>query len=129
MPALRPDVAEDPRPYDEWVRGREEWRPRQFTARPGLGPLHLVMVMSGEPPPETVRTLHALQRQTIGSWKPTVVLENSWQTGFTALVSVSGLHRASQRVRVEVAEDASSPALMLRLGLAANVGCSVSLLF
>jgi GT2 family glycosyltransferase len=86
------------------------------------------MVVSGEPPAETVRTLHALQRQTIGGWTLTVVLENSWQTAFTALLSVSGVQRASQRVRVEVVEDTSSPAHMLRLGLDANAGRNVSLL-
>ena len=36
----------------------------------------------------------------------TVVVENSWQTAFTALLSVSGLQRTSQRVRVEIAPDA-----------------------
>jgi O-antigen biosynthesis protein len=129
LPPLRPDVAEDPGPYNEWVRRREEWRPHHFTVRPGVETLHLVMVVPGEPPPETVRTLHALQQQTVGGWTLTVVLENSWQTAFTALLSVSGLQRANQRVRLEVTDDTASPASMLRLGLAANAGCSVSLLF
>jgi O-antigen biosynthesis protein len=129
LPALRQDVAEDPGPYDEWVRRREEWRPAQFAARPDLESLHLVMVVSGEPPPETVRTLHALQRQTVGGWTLTVVLENSWQTAFTALLGVSGLQRASQRVRVEVAEDGSSTAAMLRVGLTANADGNISFLF
>jgi GT2 family glycosyltransferase len=87
------------------------------------------MVIIGEPPPETVRSLHALQQQTFSSWMLTVVVENSWQTAFTALLSVSGLQRTSQRVRVEIVDDASPPAHMLGVGLAAGSGSNISLLF
>lgn len=87
------------------------------------------MVAAGELPAETVRTLHALQQQTATNWTLTVVVETSWQTAFTALLSVSGLQRTSQRVRVETVDDATPPAHMLRLGLAANAGSNVSLLF
>ena len=129
LPALRPDAAEEPGPYSEWVQRREEWRPLHFTVRSGIESLHLVMVVAGEPPPETVRTLHALQQQTISSWTLSVIVENSWQTAFTALLSVSGLQRTSQRVRVEIVDDTTPPAHMLRLGLAASAGSNVSLLF
>ena len=129
LPELRPDVEEDPGPYGEWVRYREEWRRHHFSARSDLDVLHLVMVVVGEPPPETVRTLHALQQQTIGGWTLTVVLENAWHTAYTALLSVSGLQRTSQRVRVENVADATAPVEMLRLGLAANAGVNVALLF
>jgi O-antigen biosynthesis protein len=122
-------VADDPGPYSEWVQRREEWRPRHFTVRPGIEPLHLVMVVVGEPPAETVRTLHALQQQTVTNWTLSVVMETSWQTAFTALLSVSGLQRTSQRVQVETVDDATPAAHMLRLGLAANAGSNVSLLF
>jgi GT2 family glycosyltransferase len=86
------------------------------------------MVIAAEPPPETVQTLHALQQQTTARWTLTVVVQNSWQTAFTALLSVSGLHRTSQRVRVVCVEDASPPAHMLGEGLAANAG-NISLIF
>jgi GT2 family glycosyltransferase len=76
-----------------------------------------------------VRTLYALQQQTITGWTLSVVVENSWQTVFTALLSVSGLQRTSQRVRVDVVDDTTPPAQMLRLGLTANAGSNVSLLF
>jgi len=49
------------------------------------------MVIAGEPPPETVQTLHALQQQTTPHWTLTVVASAAWQTSFTALVAVSGL--------------------------------------
>jgi hypothetical protein len=129
LPALRPDVAHDLGPYEDWVRRREAWRPRQFVPRPDAEPLNLVMVIAGEPTPETVQTLHALAQQTSPHWSLTVVVRNSWQTAFTALLGVSGLHRTSQRVRVEETDDSAAPAHMLSRGLAANTGAAVALLF
>jgi hypothetical protein len=129
LPALRPDVAQDPGPYSEWVQRQEERRPYQFTLRSDAEPLQLVMVITGEPPSVTVRTLHALQQQTTSRWALTVVLRSSWQTAFTALLAVSGLQRTSQRVRVECVGDDSTPDQMLRLGVAANGGAHLSLLF
>jgi len=122
-------VMHDPVPYAEWVVHREERRSLQFVVRSDAAPLHLVMVITGEPPPETVQSLHALQGQTFTDWTLTVVVENSWQTAFTALLGVSGLQRTSRRVRVESAPDASPPAAMLHLGLAANGGSNLALLF
>jgi O-antigen biosynthesis protein len=87
------------------------------------------MVVAAEPPPETVQTLHALQQQTAGHWALTVVVKNSWQTAFTALLGVSGLQRTSQRVRVECADDAAPFDRMLQLGLSSKSGSPVSLLF
>ena len=87
------------------------------------------MLIAGEPTPETVTTLHALQGQTTARWTLTVVVRQSWQTAFTALLSVSGLHRTSQRVRVECTEDMVGTDHMLHLGLAANEGSPVALLF
>jgi GT2 family glycosyltransferase len=129
LPALRPDVAQDPRPFSDWVQRREERRRHQFVGRPDVESLHLVMVIAGEPPPETVRTLHALQNQTTNRWTLTVVVQNTWQTAFTALLSVSGIQRTSQRVRVECVDDTAPPAHMLGRGLTANAGTNVSLLF
>jgi O-antigen biosynthesis protein len=129
LPALAPDVSHDPVPYAEWMQRREERRPLQFVVRPDAALLHLVMVIAGEPPPETVRSLHALQQQTSTNWTLTVVVENSRHTAFTALLGVSGLQRTSKRVRVETVPDGSSPASMLHLGLGATSGSNVSLLF
>jgi len=129
LPALRPDVAHDLGPYEEWARRREAWRPLHFVPRPDVEALNLVMVIAGEPTPETVQTLHALAQQTSQHWTLTVVVRNSWQTAFTALLGVSGLHRTSQRVRVEATDDAAAPADMLGRGLAARSGAPVALLF
>ena len=129
LPALRPDVAHDLGPYEEWARRREAWRPLHFVPRPDVEALNLVMVIAGEPTPETVQTLHALAQQTSQHWTLTVVVRNSWQTAFTALLGVSGLHRTSQRVRVESTDDSAAPAHMLSRGLAANAGAPVALLF
>jgi GT2 family glycosyltransferase len=97
--------------------------------KPDAEALNLVMVIAGEPTPETVHSLQALQRQTTPHWTLTVVVRSSWQTAFTALLGVSGLHRTSQRVRVESIDDSAPPALMLSRGLAANAGEAVALLF
>jgi GT2 family glycosyltransferase len=129
LPALRPDVAQDPRPFSDWVQRREVRRHHQFVGRPDAESLHLIMIIAGEPLPETVRTLHALQNQTTTRWTLTVVVQNTWQTAFTALLSVSGIQRTSQRVRVEGVDDTASPAHMLGQGLAANAGTNLSLLF
>jgi GT2 family glycosyltransferase len=111
------------------VTRREEWRRHQLDVGADGEILHLVMVIAGEPSPDTVQTLHALQEQTTTRWTLTVIVRNSWQTAFTALLSVSGLHRSSQRVRVECTDDTVTVDHMLRLGLAANEGSSISLLF
>jgi GT2 family glycosyltransferase len=129
LPELRPDVAHDLGPYEEWVRRREAWRPLHFVPRPDAEVLNLVMVIAGEPTPETVQTLQALAQQTSQHWTLTVVVRNSWQTAFTALLGVSGLHRTSQRVRVETTDDGARPADMLGRGLGANSGAPVALLF
>lgn len=129
LPALRPDVVHDLGPYEDWVRRREAWRPLQFVPRPDAEALNLVMVIAGEPTPETVQTLHGLAQQTSPHWTLTVVVRNSWQTAFTALLGVSGLHRTTQRVRVEETDDSAAPADMLGRGLAANTGTPVALLF
>jgi GT2 family glycosyltransferase len=129
LPALRPDVAHDLDPYEDWLQLREAWRPHQFVPRPDADVLNLVMVIAGEPTPETVQTLHALQQQTTPHWTLTVVLQNTWQTAFTALLGVSGLQRTSQRVRVECHDDSAAPAQMLSIGLAANAGTSIAFLF
>jgi O-antigen biosynthesis protein len=129
LPPLRPDVAADPGPYSEWVQRREAQRPPPPAVKPDAEVLHLVMVISGEPVPETVQTLHALQQQTSAHWALSVVVQTSWQTAFTALLSVSGLQRTSQRVRVETVDDSSPPDQMLRVGLAANGGAHIALLF
>lgn len=111
------------------MQRREQERSRSFEARPDADPLHLVMVVTGEPPVETVQTLQGLQGQTTGRWMLTAVVHDSWHNDFTALLAVSGIQRSGQRVRVLTAGDGSGPAEMTTLGLAAASGFDVALIF
>jgi GT2 family glycosyltransferase len=111
------------------VQRREQERSRSFEARADAGPLHLVMIVTGEPPPETVQTLQGLQGQTTGRWMLTAVVHESWHNDFTALLAVSGLQRSGQRVRVLTAGDGSGPGEMTTLGLTATSGFDVALIF
>jgi GT2 family glycosyltransferase len=100
LAATRPNVAEDPGPYSLWVAEREAER-KQGKARPGSSrQLDIVMLVTGEPTPELVHTLGALQHQTLGSWTLTVVIEEGRGTEFTALLVVSGLRQSATRVTV-----------------------------
>jgi hypothetical protein len=103
------------------VQRREQERSRSFEARADAGPLHLVMIVTGEPPAETVQTLQGLQGQTTGRWMLTAVVHDSWHNDFTALLAVSGIQRSGQRVRVLTAGDGSEPGEMATLGLAATI--------
>jgi GT2 family glycosyltransferase len=130
LPSLPPDVAEDPDAYSEWVGLRERARHAAAAAVPiPTGPLRIILAMQGEPGPETVPTLEGLQHQTTSDWVLTAVVSERWHTAFTALLAVSGLHRTSQRVRVEQVDDSSGLYAMLETGLRAGEGSAVALLF
>jgi O-antigen biosynthesis protein len=129
LPPLPPDVSEDPHRYSEWVQLREEARRLKPPTPPGTVALHLVLALGGEPPPETVQTLQSLHHQTSGHWTLTAVLDQQWQTSFTALLTVSGLQRTSQRVRMVTADDGTPLPSLMHAGLAANEGAAVALLF
>lgn len=87
------------------------------------------MPVEGEPPPETVRTLHALAGQTTTQWTLTVVIQDAWQTALTAQLAVSGLHGLSRRVRVERASTGTSPGELCRMAVAANAGAPMAFVF
>jgi O-antigen biosynthesis protein len=129
LPPLPPDVAEDPGPYADWVRRREVDRRHAAEGQPDGAVLPLVMAVTGEPPPETVETLHSLQQQTSGQWTLTVVLHDSCDASFTALLAVSGLQRSGQRVRMDLAPDGTPLAGLLARGLSAAAGSDVAFLF
>ncbi len=129
LPPLRPNVAEDPEPYSAWVHRREE--DRRLTSQVGAMDrmLHLVMVISDEPPPETVPTLHSLQQQLNGNWALTVVVHSSWRTSFISLLAVSGMQRLSQRVHVESSDDECTEHQMLYQALGLRSGSDIALIF
>jgi GT2 family glycosyltransferase len=98
--APRPDVAKDPGPYSLWVAEKEVERTNGNTDPDSLRQLDIVMLVTGEPTPELVPTLGALQLQTTGSWSLTVVIEEGWGAAFTSLLVVSGLRQSASRVTV-----------------------------
>jgi GT2 family glycosyltransferase len=88
--------------------------------------LHVVMVIEGRPPPETVDSLQSLGAQTSSNWKLTVVVQQPWQPEVTALLVVSGIR---QHFDLEKREQTSTYEEMLGIGLAAARGDDVALIF
>ena len=78
--------------------------------------LHVVMVIDGPPPPETVESLQSLGVQTSSQWKLTVVLRRPWQPEVTSLLVVSGIR---QHFDLEERDPASTFEDMLGAGLTA----------
>ena len=128
LAALRPDVAQDPDPYSDWVRQREVDRVRVMAGQGSTAPLHLVMPIAGEPPPETVDTLRSLHTQTTERWVLTALVETPFHPTFMALLAVSGLQRA-QRVRLNGDGGSDRLCNVLRSGLETLTGSNVALIF
>jgi O-antigen biosynthesis protein len=124
LPPLRPDVAEDPAAYDRWVSAREAARPT--ISAPHLRKLHVVMVIEGRPPAETLDSLQSLAAQESHHWQLTVVLQRPWQTEVTALLAVSGIR---QRFAVEEGESTFTLQEMLDTALAATAGDDIGLIY
>lgn len=122
-------MAEDPETYSSWVQHREETRPPIPEGGSLSRTLHLVMVIAGEPPSETMPTLESLQKQRSGHWALTVFVHSSWRTTFTSLLAVSGMQRPSQRVHVESADDESTEHQMLFQAFRLRPESDISLIF
>jgi GT2 family glycosyltransferase len=116
LPSLPPDVAEDPSPFSAWVTAREVQRTRLFRDIPGET-LQLLMLIAGEPPPETVDTLRSLQQQLSSRWNLHVILQAAAQSDFTALLTVSGLQKSNRRVQAHL-DDSTEFDQLLAAGLA-----------
>ena len=92
LPPLRPDVAQDPRPYDIWVRQREAGRcTTTSSSSPVDRVLHLVMVIDGRPPVQTLDSLRSLVAQTSSRWKLTIACHDRWRPDVTRLTVASGI--------------------------------------
>ncbi len=126
LPALRPDVAEDPIAYDTWVRQRAAERLRSAKTPPQTRLLHVVMVIDGAPPSETNESLVALGVQTSTQWKLTVVAAQPWQKQVATLLTGSGVRRPMQLVESTADTD---PGDLFVAGLLAAGGDDVALLF
>lgn len=89
---MRPDVAEDPAAYDQWVRLREISRcSTGTTTPPSASPLRVVMVIEGPPPFETSYSLQSLAAQTSSHWSLTIAVGRSWQPDLTSHLSGSAI--------------------------------------
>jgi O-antigen biosynthesis protein len=124
LPPLRPDVAQDPGPYGDWIRTRET--ARRAAVLPDLRMLHVLMVIDGRPPAETVDSLQSLAAQGNNHWRLTVVVQRPWQPEVTALLTVSGIR---QHFALEEREPACPYQEMLDSGLASASGQDVALIF
>ena len=127
LPPLPPDVAEDPAPFAAWVSLREAERAATFRETPGDA-LQLLMLIAGEPSPETVDTLRSLQAQLSDRWNLNVVLQSAVQAAFTALLTVSGLQKSNRRVRTHHSEGTTLHQL-LSTGLLACPGSNVAVIY
>jgi GT2 family glycosyltransferase len=122
---LRPNVAEDPIPYDAWVREREAARCSIGTPTPKPRTLHVVMVIDGEPPAETIDSLESLGLQISTRWRLTVVCHRPWERDIAALLAVSGISRI---FHLEVADEASTFEELLA-ATAASGGTDIALIY
>ncbi|MGO8825633.1 MAG: glycosyltransferase [Acidimicrobiales bacterium] len=124
LPPLRPDVAQDPRPYDAWVRQREATRCTngRATARQTRA-LHLVMVIDGRPPVQTLDSLRSLGAQTSSHWRLTVACHHRWQPDIAAILAASPM---GQMLDLQERDDAADFEGLLAAGLASAHGEDVA---
>jgi len=126
LPDLRADVAQDPGPYDRWVRSSGASHVTEQATATRL--LTLVMLFDASAPPELVHTLQSLENQTSDRWTLIAVVPSSLQTTFTALLSVSGLRRSSARVHTLAPPETSGSLERFEMAIAGSAS-DVALIF
>lgn len=125
LPPLRPDVSQDPLPYDAWARARE--RTRRRLRRPSAGePLRLIALVTSEPSDDLRRTLEALRAQSDSRWSLTVVAPDEW---VAACRSLASRQRSARRTTILTAPPDALPRDLLRLGLQTPTKAAVALVF
>jgi GT2 family glycosyltransferase len=87
------------------------------------------MLTQGGIGPEVVPTLSSLEAQTDFGWFLTVVIEEDQHTALVSMLGVSGLRRSTQRVRILKTNGPASVTVMFDLGLQAESGSDVALIF
>ncbi len=128
LPPLPPDVSEDSKTYDTWVRRREGERQRTLPAA-DTAPLALVMAVADAPPAAIRRTLESLGTQTSEHWSLTIVSTEPQLRELSALVRSSVSRRTRRRTRSIPAAAGTPEADLLREGITAHRGDNVALLF
>ena len=102
LPPLRANVAEALNPYDDWVREREKTRVEAASSARGARTLHVVMVIDGPPPSETIESIRSLSVQTSTSWKLSVIACRTWLPEIRSMVHSVGV---DERSDVEAVDD------------------------
>ena len=124
LPPVRPDVAEDARPYDAWIRQREATRHTTSLAQNRA--LHVVMVIEGRPPVQTLDSLRTLGAQTSSRWRLTVTCHDQWRADVEAFLVAA---RIGQLFDLEGLDDAADFEELLAAGLAWAHGEDVAFIF
>ncbi len=124
LPPLRPDVAQDPTPYGHWALAREAARLTNAASPQRM--LHVVMVIEGRPPAETLDSLRSLGAQVSNHWRLTLVVQHPWGREVNTLLAVSGI-----RIEFTLEERVSTCTYheLLDFGLAATSEEDIGLIF
>jgi O-antigen biosynthesis protein len=127
LPSPGPDVAQDPRPYAAWVRGRET---RRAATSKTAGPhLKIVSVLTAATPAGTAATLRSLHAQTVNRWSLTMVATEPQVDSLHHLVQKTVPRRTRRRIKL-LAGPAAAPANeLLQLGLSEIGGSAGALIF
>jgi GT2 family glycosyltransferase len=88
-----------------------------------------VALVEGEPPQTLIATLQSLQQQTSRNWVLYLAIGSGWRATVTALVTVSGLRHASERVRVLGCDEPADLGSMFETARQAAAGADLALLF
>ena len=91
--------------------------------------LRLVMVMEGEPPPETMVTLRSLQEQTDTNWKLWTALPASQLPAFASLLRASGSHPDGPNVEMFAVPGPVVASQVLDIALSETTEADVALIF
>jgi GT2 family glycosyltransferase len=126
LPPLRPNVSDDGRLYDEWVRAREAERCETLDLPPTGRSLRVVMVVDGRPLPETSATLQSLRAQKRGGVKLTIVLLSLWRHEMSALLKTSDMPFPSHLVLLD---DGSTSSQLLQRALEETDSDGVALIY
>ncbi len=127
LPPPGPDVAQDPRPYAAWVRGREA---RRAAATVTTGPhLKIVLVLGGQIPAGTAATLRSLHAQTVNRWSLTMVAAEPQVDSLHRLVRKTVPRRTRRRIHLLAGPAAASANELLHLGLSEIAGSAAALIF
>ncbi|HEY1446425.1 MAG TPA: glycosyltransferase, partial [Acidimicrobiales bacterium] len=127
LPPLRPDVSEDPRSYDAWVRAREQSRDGRRRPPTNHPALRLVLPVVGDVDGFR-RTLRTLARQRDPGWSLTIAVGEHMARRCRRRVWSLGW-RLARRTHIVTAPPEARPRDLLQLGMSGDGGSPVALVF